>query len=311
MRDFKNYFENIVDLSDVQEIRLRADKPLCVIKKGKACFLDKNGNETTGKTAISMDKYEIEEIFLKLCKYSVHAYKNELKEGFLTTEQGHRVGIGGFFHGKNFSAENVTSLNIRLAKEYPDCSKSISDRFFSEKVKSIIIIGEPSSGKTTLLRDLAVKLTEGGFNKSYKVAVIDSRNEICGYNRGKYTFDVGINTDVITGIPKAEGIMQAVRVLSPDIIICDEMGSMEDTEAVRLCLNSGVELITTVHAADEEEILRKPQIKMLLNSGAFKYAVLLEGAENPTKVKRFGEVKYIENIGNNFNSGSSIIIWDK
>ena len=308
--DFKDYFEKKVDLSEVQEIRLRADKPLCIIKRGKAYFLAENGKITTIENGYIVSKSEVEVCFLKLCKYSVHAYKSELREGFITTEQGHRVGIGGNFRNSGITVDSVTSMNIRLAREYPSCGRNIVKRFYSKGTGSLIIAGEPSSGKTTLIRDLAVLLTNDSFSKPRKICIVDSRNEICGYNRGHYTFNVGDNTDIITGLNKSEGIMQAIRVLSPEIIICDEISGISDSKAVRDCLNSGVELITTVHAANKNDMLSKPQIKLLIDSGAFKYVALLKGKESPSEVKEYGEVRY-ENNRDNFNINHYFIDWDR
>lgn len=300
--------------TDLQEIRLRADNPVCLIIKGSTFFTDENGNiSRSSEKALNLSSSDIYNMFMKLCKYSVHAYKDQIKEGYITTDKGHRVGIAGRINSVgNISASDITSLNIRIARQIKDAAKEISEKLFSKSVESTMIIGEPSSGKTTILRDLAVKLTDGSLGKSYKIVIVDSRNEICGYHNGKYTYFTGTNTDIITGMSKDRGIMQAIRALSPQVIICDEMGGSDDAEAVCQCLNSGVSLITTVHAGSEEEAAEKEQISDLINSGAFKNAVLLQGAENPSAVKAYGRIVKNDENNRNYNDiRSRIIVWDK
>ena len=315
MENTEEFLKNLCKrYEDLQEIRLRADKPVGIVIKGSTFFIDEKANiEKKVDKAVSITKNNIYEIFMKLCKHSIHAYKEQIKEGYITTDEGHRVGIAGKLNSVgNMSALDITSLNIRIARQIKGASEEISQRLFKERVNSTLIIGEPSSGKTTILRDLAIKLTSGYLGKSYKTVIIDSRNEIGAYQNGKYTYDVGINTDIITGIDKSEGIMQAIRTMSPQIIICDEMGGIDDVVAVNQCLNSGVNIITTVHAGSKKEAEEKEQILALINSGAFKNVVLLQGADNPSAVKSYGRiVKNDKDLRNYDDSYNYIIVWDK
>ena len=102
-----------------------------------------------------------------------------------------------------------------------------------------------------------------------KVAVVDERGELAGTCIGVPQNDLGLCCDILDGYPKAEGILQAVRTLSPDIVVCDELGSMEDVAAVEQGLNAGVTLVSSIHAGSAEELLHRKQAVRLLETGAF------------------------------------------
>ena len=183
----------------------------------------------------------------------MHSYSNEIAEGFITLDGGHRVGICGtavLSGGRITAVKDISSLNIRIAHEVRGCAEEIYARFFSDRLRSLLLAGAPMSGKTTILRDLSRVL-----GRDHRVALIDSRNELSASVRGLPTLDIGENTDVLCGYPKAEGIMTALRSLSPDIIICDEMGN--DCEAVEQCLFCGVRIIAAAHAGSISELSRR------------------------------------------------------
>ena len=152
------------------------------------------------------------------------------------------------------------------------------NQVFSDHVCGVLIAGPPCSGKTTLLKDIALKLSSRPYFK--KVAMVDERNELAGMYRGVPQNTLGDFCDVLCGYPKAEGILNAVRALSPDIIICDEIGNKEDVEALLNVLNTGVTVISSVHACNVDELYRREMIKKLLNSGAFEKIVVLRGGSS-------------------------------
>lgn len=202
---------------------------------------------------------DIADCFAELCRYSVHSYSNEIAEGYITLDGGHRVGICGtavMRDGRIETLRDVSSLNIRIARQVRGCAGELHERLFREPC-SLLLAGKPMCGKTTLLRDLT-RLLGGRF----KVVLIDSRNEISASVRGTPTLDIGLNTDVLCNCPKSEGIFLALRSLSPEIIICDEIG--RDYDAVEQCLFCGVKLIATAHAGSTEELERRQGLSALV-----------------------------------------------
>ena len=242
---------------------------------------------------------DISEIFKKLCNYSVYSFQEQLKNGFVTFSGGHRVGVASsavLQNGEITGIKEISSLNLRIAREFKNCSKNIYE-IIKESSKGALIVGPPLSGKTTILRDLA-RL----FSSENKVTIVDERFEIAACSEGTAQMDVG-SSDVLSGFPKPEGILRAVRCLSPNVIICDEIGTFKEAKAINETLNSGVKIISSIHALSEKEILKKPQILWLLFSGAFEKIVILSSAliGNAEKILEASEVVRSEDFRNNFS----------
>jgi stage III sporulation protein AA len=235
---------------EIAEIRLRVGR--------RAVAVTTDGNMVQCSEPFS--SADIAECFSELCRYSVHSYAREISEGFITLDGGHRVGICGTAvssGGRIEALRDISSLNIRIAHEVKGCAEELYERCLSTELRSLILAGKPLSGKTTVLRDLARILSE-----HYKVTIIDGRNEFSGTVGGVPTLDVGENTDVLCGADKLSGIMLALRALSPDVIVCDEIG--DDYEAVEQCLYCGVKLIVSAHAANLWELERRRGVGELL-----------------------------------------------
>jgi len=245
----------------VREIRLRAERPLQAVT-GKRTF-----NLLTASAA------ELQDSFSRLCAYSVHSHQAGIAQGFVSVRGGHRAGLCGtavIEDGRVTGLRELSSINLRVAGEYPGCADNLRARFFAEGLRSLLIAGPPASGKTTLLRDLARQLSSQG----HRIAVLDERGEIAAAYRGVPQNDVG-NADVLTGYPKGEGLQIALRCLNPQAVLCDEIGSLEELSAIEDGLNSGVRFIATAHAASREDFSRRPQLRRLISGGAFEHAVLL------------------------------------
>ena len=153
----------------------------------------------------------------------------------------------------------------------------------------MLIVGAPCSGKTTLLRDLARQIS---LKENIRVSVIDERGELGGKSGGIIRNDLGM-CDLFDGYPKAVGIGQAIRSMSPDVVVCDEIGSVEDVEALSLCACSGVRVIATVHAASPEELRCKPALAKALGTGVFEHVAFLAGrraAGRITAIMKGGDV---------------------
>lgn len=270
----------------VQEIRLKSGQLPYVIYKNKTYFVDTYED----KSINLVSPQDINQSLNIMCDYSMYSFQEQLKEGFITINGGNRVGICGTAVIRNEKIENIkniTSFNIRIAQEFKGCSKEIFENI-KHQSGGTLISGPPGCGKTTVLRDLA-RLISTDSKIPKRVTVIDERMEIASCFEGKTQMDVGLS-DVLSGFPKGEGILRAVRCMSPEVIICDEIGSEKDAEAIIQSLNSGVCIIASVHAKSKDELTRKPQIKKLLNSGAFKKVILLNDYPFDGVIKNIYEV---------------------
>lgn len=241
---------------DIQEIRLRVNKPLSVMCGFKPSFITQNGNITCNPTnAVIVTEQELNQCFQAVCQYSVHSFKREICEGFVTLKGGHRVGLCGttvIHNGSIENIKNISSLNFRISHQIKGCAEKLYNQVFSHGLCNILIAGAPMSGKTTLLRDITRVI-----GNKYKTSVIDERGEIAAVWNGIPQNDVGTNTDVFDSYPKSDGISAAVRVMSPQVIVCDEIGGENDIEAVKYASYCGVYVVATIHATTITELVKR------------------------------------------------------
>lgn len=265
-------------VSKLCEIRFRADRPVVLHFTDGRYFATRTGRLTCfySDSLICYSQKEIENVFISLCRCSVHSMTDNIAQGFITTPDGCRVGLYGtaVTDGDRItSVRSVSGLNIRLSGDFCGIAAPIA-ALYGKKNPNILICGPPSSGKTTMLKDLCRILSD---ERNLKVCIADERGE----TRGSYT---GLNTDVLDGYPKAAGIETAVRTLSPDVIAFDEIGTFAEAQAVCAGLNSGVSFIMTIHCADLAELVRRPQFSLLCGCGAVDYCVFLGGVGKIDKI---------------------------
>jgi stage III sporulation protein AA len=210
-----------VNLEKIDEIRIRAEKPI-IIKTGL--------NELVLKYQVSQE--EVLNILQNFCNSSIYTYQNQIVNGFITIYGGHRVGLSGgavIKDGKVANISNIYSLNIRIAREIPNCSLPLLQYVIDisrNSVYNTLIVSPPGAGKTTILRDLVNKISNGIPEINFKgitVSVIDERGEIAAMHRGVPQNDIGIRTDVLDNVPKTIGIRMAVRSLAPKVVVADEI----------------------------------------------------------------------------------------
>ncbi len=282
---------NCIVKKDTYEIRLRAGKPIILYGKYGNMFLLKNGDITVKREEdCYICKPEIlTETFNRLCCYSVYSHIESILNGYITYQGGHRAGITGTAvlndNGNITSVKDISSVNIRIARQIKGAADEILNHLGFENT-SLIIGGPPSSGKTTVLRDYIRQLSD----RMIKICVIDERQEIACMNGIFCQHDVGVNTDVFNNFPKGKGIMNALKTMSPDMIALDEVGEGEEIEGIVRGVNSGVGFIATMHASSYDDLIRRPQTKKLIETGAFDKIVVLKNSLTPGELEGIYDV---------------------
>ncbi|MBQ3077298.1 MAG: stage III sporulation protein AA [Clostridia bacterium] len=258
----------------ITEIRLRRDRPTTLTLGRETFYLTRQGGVTAvPDRPLLLSGEQLGEIFLSLCRRSVYARTEELRQGFVTYA-GCRVGVAGeavWEGGEVIGIRGITALCVRIAREHKGAAKPLLPVVWDgEQLHATLLAAPPACGKTTMLRDLCRLLSLSGI----RVAVIDERGELAG--EGTHRFDLGGTAEVLTGLPKAKGMEQALRTLSPQVIVVDELGSEQEAEAVSALFQAGVAVVASCHAANLAQLLRRPQIKALCDSGALQRLALLK-----------------------------------
>ncbi len=271
----------------LQEIRLRAGKPLAVGIGGKNRFLSSKGELLENpQGALRVDWDMIVKSLEFMSRSSLYALEHEMKNGYITVEGGHRIGMVGrtiWQNGQIAGINHIAGLNVRIAHEIRGCAETILSKLCSDGcLQHTLLISPPGGGKTTMLRDL-IRLASDRLKLA--VAVADERSEIGGCYRGIPQCDVGLQTDVLDGCPKSEGMLMLLRTMKPQVIAADELGGREELEAVMTILHAGVKLLCTAHSNDLEELKKRPGYARILEEGVFDRIVVLSGRKGPGTVE--------------------------
>lgn len=249
---------------ELSEIRLRAGQPVILKLNGREYFMSVSGEVTEQlHSARIVSQREVQGILLHNCQYSPYAYEEEIRQGFLTIQGGHRIGMVGQVvadgQGMVQTLKNISGLNIRIAHEVPGAADELLSRVYkSGRVKNVLIISPPGCGKTTLLRDLIRQLSDGNpYGKGLSVGVVDERGEIAGCHMGIPQNHLGMRTDVLDACPKGSGLMMLIRSMAPDVIAVDEIGGVEDLQAVGYAATCGISVLATIHGSSLGDLADK------------------------------------------------------
>ncbi|PLS01711.1 stage III sporulation protein AA [Neobacillus cucumis] len=266
---------------EVEEIRIRINRPIEITLKGAPRFL-----------SYIIKPEDAFHLLNKISQFSIYTLEEELKRGYITISGGHRIGLAGkviLENGKVKAIRDISSFNIRIAREKVGIAESIIPFIYQEEWMHTMIIGPPQTGKTTLLRDIARIISSGYSPKSIsasKVGIVDERSEIAGSLNGIPQLTFGHRLDVLDACPKAEGMMMMIRSMSPEVLIVDEIGRREDAEAIQEAVHAGIRLMMTTHGSSLEEIRKRPSLRDIMDQRIFERFVILSRASGPGTITR-------------------------
>ncbi|ABR48645.1 Sporulation stage III, protein AA [Alkaliphilus metalliredigens QYMF] len=279
----------------MEEIRLRANQPLMVGGNGQDYFVTEQGqlerNEYLGHV---VKRINIQNTLQFISNYSIYSVEDELRNGYITVEGGHRIGIVGKAVKDKTGVKTLkdfTGLNIRVAREKKGIALPLLSHLIdhNHEMLNTLIVSPPQCGKTTLLRDIIRNISRGVEEislKGHKVGVVDERSEIAASFQGVAQNDLGPRTDVLDACPKAIGMMMLIRAMSPDVIATDEIGRHEDGMAIEEAIMAGIKLITTVHGNSLDEILGRKVIGHLIQDKIFHRIIFLSNKNGPGTIEK-------------------------
>jgi stage III sporulation protein AA len=278
-------------LDRLEEIRVRQGRPLELITADRAGFISQSGRWTPDPaSAFVPDREDCKKMLNLVSHHSLYALEEELRRGYVTLEGGHRIGLAGKVvveNGRVKHLREITGFNVRFARQVKGVARGIASLVLKkDRVENVLIVSPPQCGKTTLLRDLA-RLASTGLPgiPGRKIGLVDERSEIAGCVDGVPQLDVGSRTDVMDGCPKAEGMMMMIRSMSPDILVMDEIGRKEDSDAIHEAVYAGVHLFTTAHGRNLEEVCRRPILSQLIQESIFTRIIVLSRRKGPGTVE--------------------------
>ncbi|MBC8531154.1 stage III sporulation protein AA [Gehongia tenuis] len=275
----------------LEEIRVRMGRPLMVYGGGRDYFISDGGDVSflaAGAHVVSRE--EGARLMDALCGHSLYAVEDEMKQGFFTLPGGYRVGLAGKAVSEGGRVRNLTQIsgfNIRIPRALEGCADGLMAYLaLGSRPLSTLVIAPPQAGKTTLIRDVARQFSDGfGAFPGVKVSIVDERSEIASCAMGMPQNKVGLRSDVLDACPKSEGMMMALRSLSPRVLVCDEIGSSADCDAVREALYAGVAVVVTVHGDGLETVKIRPSLGRLIGEKGFDRYVVLSKSLGPGTVE--------------------------
>lgn len=273
---------NVGSNSQITEIRLRVNKRVIVITSNVEVFLS---------YIITLN--DLLDILIKISKNSLYAIQNDINNGYVVIKGGHRIGICGEVVIQDGNIKNIkyiNSMNIRVSRQLMGCADKVMDKIIENGIlKNTLIVSPPGCGKTTMLRDVIRQVSNGVKRLDFygkNIGLVDERGEIASVSEGIANLDVGIRTDIMSNCTKSLGIEMLTRSMGISVIATDEIGSINDIEAIKYASLSGVNLIFTMHGKNIEDIIRKIGMKELVDEGLFKRVVILSNNGGPGKIEK-------------------------
>lgn len=273
---------NVGSNSQITEIRLRVNKRVIVITSNVEVFLS---------YIITLN--DLLDILIKISKNSLYAIQNDINNGYVVIKGGHRIGICGEVVIQDGNIKNIkyiNSMNIRVSRQLMGCADKVMDKIIENGIlMNTLIVSPPGCGKTTMLRDVIRQVSNGVKRLDFygkNIGLVDERGEIASVSEGIANLDVGIRTDIMSNCTKSLGIEMLTRSMGISVIATDEIGSINDIEAIKYASLSGVNLIFTMHGKNIEDIIRKTGMKELVDEGLFKRVVILSNSTGPGRIEK-------------------------
>ena len=294
--DIINYFPYSISVILQQELKSEEDLLEEIrLRTGKSIILKYNNKEII--TDYKVTSKEILEILQIISENSIYSYQKEIAEGFITVRGGHRIGVTGncvIENNKVININYISSLNFRIARQVIGCSNDVIESIIDKDKQTIfntLIISLPGSGKTTLLRDIIRSLSNGIKSlEGQTIGVVDERGELAASYKGIPQNDIGPRTDVLSNIPKSIGIKMLIRSMAPKIIAADEIGNLDDIEAIQDAISSGIKIIATAHGENLEDVKKNKTLKEILDLKMFKRIIFLKSSGERGKVEKINSI---------------------
>jgi len=262
-----------IDLDKLFEMRLRVGFAVKININSSWCYLSELGATLEHGQAILCTADDINEIILNITEHSIYAFNDNIKQGFLTYK-GIRIGICGECVSQNnevITIKNITSLNIRVPHEVMGCCNPFFEKIYDGKhLFNTLIISPPFCGKTTVLKDLALRLNSLNLGS---ILIIDERAEFESVQ--------GVNIDKILYSDKLYAFEYGIRSMSPLIVITDELVTKNDWSCAKKASDCGVKIMASCHAESIDDVIRKDYF---IENVFERYVVLLSG-EKPGELK--------------------------
>ena len=278
-----------------EELRLRAGQPFLARLNGKKISLPRDG-EPVRVTAGDLDH-----LMARCTSYSVHTYAPQIAQGYVPLPGGCRLGVCGEGilgeRGEITAFRRYSSLNLRLARQIPHLAKPLRP-YLTEggRLQSVLVLSPPGGGKTTLLRELVRLYSQEG-----SLSLVDERGEVAACREGVPQYDVGQQTDIITGCPKGPAMESMVRSMGPQWVALDEVTGMEDCGSILLAQGCGCGFLATAHGREPEDLWRRPAYRRLVEEAVFSRIVHIAIGEGRRIYEVYAirkeEEEYAEAIG--------------
>ena len=276
-REIYNLIVKNFSFNDITEIRMRANEKLIIVIKNKKFFLKNQQGEF-----VITDQLAISNFIKRASENSIYAINESIINGYLTLPKGIRVGLAGEVINDGdrvVTIKNFQSVNIRIPHFIRNCSLNAYEFIVDGEVKNTLILSPPGCGKTTFIRDFVYQLYQHNVPKNILIA--DERNEICSILNGIPNINLGGFCDIYTNCSKQFAFKNGIRSMSPDVIITDEIDLNKDLEILIEAMNSGVNVVATIHAKDIRQLNKKVGFDKVIEEKFFSRYIILSNEEGP------------------------------